>query len=99
MPYIKNDVVVIPSTDELEGFGVEEPIRDLLKPTFTPRNSGELNYAITMLMHYYVTYMYGESYASISEALSACHEAEAEFRRRRLVPYEDKKIAENGDIF
>ena len=39
------------------------------------------------------------SYATVAEALSACTEAAAEFRRRVLVPLENRKMSENGDVF
>ena len=94
MPYIKDD-----DTLYLDAFtGKPASLRDIFKPSHIPQTPGQLNYAITMLMHEYVLAM-GESYDSISEALSACHEAEQEYRRRVLVPYENKKIYENGDIF
>lgn len=64
-----------------------------------PRDPGELNFAITALMQTYVEVNGGASYSVLAEALSGPREAEAEFRRRVLVPYEDRKIKENGDVF
>lgn len=40
----------------------------------------------------------GESYANLSMCSSAMEHAKLEWYRRRLVPYEDVKIGENGDI-
>lgn len=39
-----------------------------------------------------------ESYTSVSIAISCLQDAADELRRRHLNPYEDKKIAENGDV-
>lgn len=63
-----------------------------------PDTPGELNYAITMLMIEYLT-REGLSYANAAETIAAATEAAAEFRRRVLVPYENEKIAENGDVY
>ena len=63
-----------------------------------PATSGELNFAITCLMIDYLSQK-GLSYTNASETLAQANEAAAEFRRRVLVPYEDKKIAENGDVY
>ena len=63
-----------------------------------PRTAGELNFAITRLMIDYLDRK-GLSYTNAAETIAATTEAAAEFRRRVLVPYEDKKIAENGDVY
>ncbi len=65
---------------------------------FYPENPGELNYAITMLLIVYLENK-GLAYTNIAETLAACTEAGAEFRRRVLVPYEEQKRAENGDVY
>ena len=72
--------------------------RAALEPTEIPKTTGELNFAVSRLMARYVEEK-GVSYGSISEALSGCHEAEEEFRRRILIPYEETKIESNGDVF
>lgn len=38
------------------------------------------------------------NYARLAVVSSAFTEAQAEFRRRVMVPYEDDKIKENGDV-
>jgi len=38
------------------------------------------------------------SYTKISEAISTLTDAEYELRRRFLVPYEETKILDNGDV-
>lgn len=63
-----------------------------------PETPGELNYAITLLLIGYVERK-GLNYAHIAEALTGCEGAKLEFYRRVAAPYEDKKIAENGDVY
>lgn len=58
---------------------------------------GELNYCIYKLSCLLIDSM-GESYANYSMCGSAMEHARLEWYRRRVAPYEDKKIAENGDI-
>lgn len=61
-------------------------------------SSGELNYQISRLMNAYMN-AHGITYDRFKDCTSACEEAAAEFRRRFMVPYEDKKIIENGDVY
>lgn len=53
-----------------------------------PSQPGDLNYLVTRLM-----------LQALSRVLSEVHEAECEFRRRMLAPYEDAKILQNGDVY
>ena len=39
------------------------------------------------------------AYAEFNEAIGAIECAKLELYRRMLAPYEDRKIAENGDVF
>ena len=61
------------------------------------RSAGELNFQITWLMHTYLG-QHGESYQVMNDIIGACEGAKAEFQRRVVAPYEDRKILENGDI-
>lgn len=63
-----------------------------------PTDAGELNYAITKLLDSYLIHE-GLNYKNINDCLGACEGAKLEFYRRVAVPYEDKKIAENGDVY
>jgi hypothetical protein len=63
-----------------------------------PRNPGELNYAITMLVMAYLL-EHGRSYKHMSEVVGALECAKVEFCRRVMAPYEDAKCAENGDVY
>ncbi len=84
MPYIKD----------------EENRRELLLDSTLvgPENAGELNYVLTMTC---VNYLMGSelSYARINDVLGALEGAKQEFYRRVAVPYEDRAIMRNGDVF
>lgn len=60
--------------------------------------SGDLNYEITRKLTKYIQFN-GLSYLTINDILGALEGAKLEFYRRIVVPYEDKKIEENGDVY
>lgn len=64
----------------------------------TPRNAGELNYIFTRTLMDYLKEK-GLCYQRINDVIGALEGAKAEFYRRVVVPYEDKKIQENGDVY
>ena len=68
-----------------------------IEPTHT-KDVGELNYDFTTLIVYYLK-QHGLSYQSVNDILGAFEGAKLEFYRRVVVPYEDKKIIENGDVY
>lgn len=72
--------------------------RETLDPDVMPDNAGELNYVFTKAAIDYVT-DHGLSYSTINDIQGAFEGAKAEFYRRVAVPYEDNKIAENGDVY
>jgi hypothetical protein len=63
-----------------------------------PRDVGELNFAITVLLN---SYLLGQSlsYGTINDILGAVEGAKQEFYRRIAIPYEDLKIKQNGDVY
>lgn len=67
--------------------------------TGLPQNAGELNYVITRLVDDYLRRKGGARYAHINEAVGALECAKLELYRRIAAPYEDGKIAENGDVY
>lgn len=77
---------------------IEQAARERLAITCSPRNEGELNYLITLLMQRYVA-AGPLSYATLAQAHGAAGLAAAEFYRRRIAPYEDRKIDQNGDVY
>lgn len=64
----------------------------------TPSSTGELNYCITRLCQNYLA-LNGSSYSIINDIVGALECAKQEFYRRIAVPYEDKKIIDNGDVY
>jgi hypothetical protein len=59
-------------------------------------SAGELNYHITLLVKAWI----GEpSYTKIATATGVLENVKQEFYRRLAAPYEDAKIAENGDVY
>jgi hypothetical protein len=71
--------------------------RDALEIEAAPENAGELNYLITRLVIKYV----GEHprYQTFNDAVGALECAKLELYARMVRPYEDVKIAENGDVY
>lgn len=64
---------------------------------YGPQNSGELNYQITCLIISYVKAH--NDYKGMNDVIGALEAAKMEFYRRWVVPYEDYKIAVNGDVY
>lgn len=62
------------------------------------QSKGDLNYCVTLLAWEWAK-SHGGGYTNISNAVGALQDAAAELRRRQLDPYEDEKIAENGDAY
>ena len=61
-------------------------------------SAGELNYVFTKAIIDYI----GQdklSYQLINDVLGALEGAKLEFYRRVVVPYEQKKLEENGDVY
>lgn len=62
-----------------------------------PKTPGELNWAITRLLQRYIGK--DQSYTRFNDCLGALEGAKLEFYRRVAVPYESKKMVENGDVY
>lgn len=60
--------------------------------------AGDLNYVITRLLVDWLEKR-GLSYASLADVVMVLETAKLEFYRRIGGPYEDEKIAENGDAY
>ena len=63
-----------------------------------PTDAGELNYAITMLIHNFWQNRNATGYQNLNDIIGALEGAKLEFYRRMVVPYEDQKIRDNGDV-
>lgn len=61
---------------------------------------GELNWALTMLIRGYLE-AEGRTlnYQLLNDIMGALGAAKAEFYRRVVEPYEDRKIRQNGDVY
>jgi len=66
--------------------------------TLQPSTVGELTFALTIRALEYIETL-GTSFQVLSEAVSALECAKLELYRRMVAPYEDKKCAENGDVY
>jgi hypothetical protein len=64
-----------------------------------PTNAGELNYAISCLIDDYLFDRGRLRYQNINEVVGVLECAKLEVYRRLAAPYEDTKIAENGDVY
>lgn len=64
---------------------------------YAPINAGELNYIISCMADNMLEA--NCNYARMNEIVGALESAKAEFQRRVMAPYEDKKINENGDVY
>ena len=62
-----------------------------------PECAGDLNYQITMLLLDYLKFN-GKQYSHFNDIIGALEGAKLEFYRRHVVPYENQKIVDNGDV-
>ncbi len=67
-------------------------------------NAGELNYVLTQVVVSYLHERAGDTfetvrYAMLNDIVGAMAGALAEFQRRVVAPYEQRRAAENGDVY
>lgn len=63
-----------------------------------PTTAGELNYLLTtMVLRYWMKS--ARNYEALNAAIGALESSKQEFYRRIVVPYENKKIHSNGDVY
>ena len=84
----------MPYIDQQSRRAFDKLLKEIGPHTTAP---GDLNYCITVLIHEYVK-AHGQSYATMNDCIGVLDAAKMEFYRRVVVPYEDQKIKENGDI-
>lgn len=77
---------------------IEKTIRKYIDLGYAVTGSGELNYSLTSTIKQYWD-LSKQNYQAINDIIGALEGAKAEFQRRVVVPYEDKKIIENGDVY
>lgn len=73
----------------------------LMGDTFTPKNGGELQYAIaTLIQSYYKVHCDNKPrYANMEQMMGALSGAVQEHYRCVVAPYEEMKIEENGAVY
>jgi hypothetical protein len=77
---------------------IKKEDRDRLDFFNSPKTSGELNYIFTSHILQYIN-VKGESYQTYNDIVGALECCKLELYRRKISPYEDKKIHENGDCY
>lgn len=87
MPYIQKDKR--PNIDVLL-----QPLISHLKNLPLEEQDGALNYAVTRILKE----LYEPKYFNYNRAMGVLSSIQAEWYRRDVGPYEDKKILENGDV-
>lgn len=87
MPYIK------PERRPAFDTSIFSLVEDLKKDGF---NEGDMNYIITRLV--LAAFNHAPNYASANKLIGMLECVKAEFYRRSIAVYEDKKIKENGDV-
>lgn len=93
MPYIEQERRVLYDAGIDQLASVLVPVR---MGTDRPQ-AGDLNYVISRLCARFVGPK--PRYAYLNEVIGVLECAKLELYRRRVVPYEDKKIEENGDVY
>ena len=91
MPYIK-------SRDRKR---FDKKVRNIVAVLLSSNNTqepvvGEVNYVISLLI--WTLFEQNPSYTRGNNLMGVLECVKAEFYRRKLAPYEDKKIEENGDV-
>ena len=61
-------------------------------------NAGELNYQLTQTVLDYLSRK-RINYQTLNEVMGVLESCKEEFYARKVRPYEDNKIAENGDVY
>lgn len=86
MPYIQSQ----------ERSALDNIVDDLVEQLSIDGRAGDLNYVISNIL---VKSLFGiESYKLHNENIGVLESVKLEYYRRKVAPYEDKKINDNGDI-
>ena len=99
MPYIKKEQreLIDGPSDYTTRYGLDSFLWKMnqIKEDW-PNSPGTLNYIITKLVHWYL----GDNpnYERYNAAIGVLECAKLELYRRKVSPYEDEKIKENGDV-
>lgn len=94
MPYIKKerreglDKIAIDAVRELNWLAKQDDKQGLV--------GGDLNYLTTKIIN--TIFENNKGYAMASELVATLECVKMEFYRRKVAPYEEEKIVENGDV-
>lgn len=77
---------------------IEQSVRSNIKTGMVPTTAGELNYLFTITAQEFLVEK-GVSYEALNAIIGALESCKLEFYRRMTAPYEDEKIARNGDVY
>lgn len=75
---------------------IEQQKREDLN-SILPTTAGELNFLIHSIVNEYFS-MKDESYQAYNDIIGAIECAKLEIYRRKVTPYEEQKLKQNGDI-
>jgi hypothetical protein len=78
---------------------VKQAQRERLDGGRAPEDAGELNYVLTKIIDDYMVRNGGVRYARLNEVIGALECVKLELYRRVAAPYEDRKMAENGEVY
>ncbi len=79
---------------------LDQHLAPLLKELDAPLGcyeAGEINYVITRML--LTVWNVRNSYSTAAHLIGVLDTARSEFYRRAVVPYENKKCKENGDVY
>lgn len=88
----------MPYIDALDRSRYENMITDLWGTIENKCSPGDLNYLITTLCDYYISAR-GLNYTHINDVIGVLECAKQELYRRVAVPYENRKLNFNGDVY
>lgn len=78
---------------------ISEERRTAIRDGAAPQNAGELNYLLTWVVDRFLRDKHGFRYADLNDAVGALECAKLELYRRVAAPYEDQKLAAEGDVY
>ena len=78
---------------------IKQETREKHYPIRPAVSVGELNYRICREVNEYLKGQYAECYRSYNDVIGVLECAKLEIYRRLVVGYEERALAENGDVF
>lgn len=97
MPYIKNHRKIVIKQALEEVTTLLERVKSSDDPKYLTIKPGDLNCIVTLIILAY--WKNRGNYQAINDIKGALGNAYNEFYRRVAIPYENKKIKENGDVY